>query len=187
MHREESSNPYESPIAIGAQWPIRTERKDSYLRGALMAMILGAFGFCIIYGVKFAVALFAWRTSGSFSDLKSDLLVGFEVIPGAVILGFVFGSAAWANYFPARGLGFVRCLLLIGGGTVIWGVGAALIARILGIIEPKRRGPPPLSHLAFFTLVPSIAPCAIGYVLAALKHTNTVTGDAAPAQNSNSI
>jgi hypothetical protein len=158
-----NDNPYASPQAVDppkSPEPLEHLPQTDFYRGAIMALIWGAFGSLVIPGVKYGFAGTQLLFGGSILDFRQEIAMWRVVVPGAAILGFVFAGAAMASYAPAKGHGFVRNLGLSAGITIGWGFVVSWLAPLLGF-ERTRGSILAPEYLTFLALIVSLAPIVV--------------------------
>lgn len=132
-----STNPYKSPDASPGTIP-EVDRQVSFVRGFLCALPTSGIGFAIPY-VVLAVLPIVQATFFGYSPVDRD--ADLQELPtkamiAAIGCSIVFGLAAILNYSPARKLGIIRALLLV-GLSAVFGLFVMGVAALIFDLGPR--------------------------------------------------
>lgn len=115
-------NPYESPKSDGVRVQ---QRQHSFARAFAWTVAAAILGFC----VPFAALGIPLLLGVTFADVSLGSLPE-KCMDSAVVCSLMFAAAAFANYLPHRGIGFVRSLVVMGIATIFAGFATASVARV---------------------------------------------------------
>ena len=129
MNEAPGQNPYASPSPEVAELTLVPQRRASLARGLAASLLFAPIGIAIPYALLVGIFLLRLTIGYHPADYVADLnRIGSDGVSAACGVGLLFAMAAFVNYTPARPIGLVHALILVGGGMI----GAAFVTAIAG-------------------------------------------------------